>query len=156
MFPSSTRRRFLRGLRYHFFPSLQAQCKIVTFEEEEDDDGGFLILCRELHADATPEANGSWELRFNIFVTTKTWWGRIDEKRKVPSTTLQEKLSAIGIRTKYDGGPIYPSLVGRSRGPVDPHDLLRRMEGLMATVDVTTLYTEPEDENETEYETTVT
>ena len=145
-----TRRSFLRGVLSHVTASPEPECKVVTFEGEEDDDGGFLVLCRELSCSASPEADGSWELRFNVYVTTRTWWGRIDTRRKIPSATLQEKLSGIGIATEYDGQPTYPSLVGRSKSPIDPNTLMAQLQGLMRNVDVQTLYTEPNDETDRE------
>jgi hypothetical protein len=82
----------------------------------------FLVEHRGLHCGVGRQADGSWQLAFSIFRTTKTWGGETEERVK-PSPTLQAKLRELGIVTENDG----LSLVGRSEVPVDAEELLRKM-----------------------------
>ena len=84
-----------------------------------------------------------------IETTTVFALGPVVTTRKVPTTSLQEKLlSFLGIETRLEGHPIYPSLVGRLPCRPDPNELLAKMKVLMATVKLCLLYTEPNDELE--------
>lgn len=108
-------------------------------------DGGFLVDCGELVCCAEGQ-NGTWKLSFDIYITTTTWEGRQETRRKVPSNTLREQLwNLLGIRTRLAGHPVYPSLVGRLPHRPDPHELLAAMRTLLVTVDLDMLFTEPDE-----------
>jgi hypothetical protein len=102
----------------------------------------FLVECGELHCGVGRQDDDTWLLGFNVYRTTKTWWGGTEE-RMVPSAALQQRLAEIGITVEYDGHPTYRSLVGRSEVPVDPGELLQKMQVSLAAVDEGLLYTVP-------------
>ena len=53
----------------------------------------------------------------------------------------------VGVETRLEGeGLLCPPLVGKVRRQPDPNDLLRRMQTLMAEVELRRLYEEPRDE----------
>ncbi len=139
-----TRRRFLHCLAEVIAPSRQPEYCITHFTESEG--RGFVVECRGLHWDVSQEADGTWYLSFHIWKTTTYPWGRVVTKRKVPSAVLREQVARIvGIETTLDGLCPYPSLVGKARRQPDPNELLRRMQKLMTSNEVKSLYTEPND-----------
>jgi len=128
-------------------PPPEPECKIAYLNEIDDGVDAVIITCRGLSCAANREDDGSWRVSFTIWMTTTYAVGPIVTKRKVPSTTLQEKLlSILGIETRFEGHPIYLSLVGRVPCTPDPDELLAKMKDLMATVELPLLYTEPNDD----------
>jgi hypothetical protein len=143
------RRLLLQFLITATTPPPRPDCEIAYFTEADDGSDGFTVECRGLSCGASPDADGSWHVSFTIWITTTMPFGPIVTRRKVPSSTLQEKLSAmLGIETAFDGELIYPSLIGTLPCEPDPNELLAKMQRLMATVELPLLYTEPNDEEE--------
>jgi len=128
-------------------PPPDPEFKIAFLNEAEDGVDAVVIECRGLSCGASREDDGSWSLSFTIWVTTVFALGPVVTTRKVPMSTLQEKLlSILGIETRFEGHTIYPSLVGRVPCRPDPNKLLAKMKVLMASVELPSLYTEPNDE----------
>jgi len=143
------RRLLLEFLITATTPPPRPECEIMHFNEAEDGSDGITIECRGLSCGMSPDADGSWHVSFTIYATTVFPFGPILTTRKVPSPRLKEKLLTIlGIKTAFDGDPIYPSLVGRLSSTPDPNELLVKMQRLMATVELPSLYIEPNDETE--------
>lgn len=123
--------------------------QITYFNEIDDGCDGFTIECRGLSCGAGREDDGSWNLSFTIWVTTTMPFGPIVTRRKNPSTAMQAKLlSIIGIETRFDGEPIYSSLIASLPCRPDPDGLLAKMKELMGSVELSLLYTEPNDVDE--------
>lgn len=130
-------------------PPPQPEFDITYFTEVDDGCDGFTIECHGLSCGAGREDDGSWHLSFTIEVTTTFAFGPIVTRRKNPSPTLREKLASIvGIETEFDGEPIYLSLVGRVSCKPNPNEMLAKMQRLIATVGLPSLYTEPNDEED--------
>jgi len=130
-------------------PPPDPDCKIAFLNEADDGVDAVVIECRGLSCAASHEDDGSWRVSFEIWITTIFALGPVVTQRKVPSITLKAKLwSILGIETALEGHPIYPSLVGRVPCRPDPDELLVKMKKLMATVELPSLYTEPNDDLE--------
>ena len=102
-------RRLLEKAISLLWPSPDPAYAITHF-----DDGDFVVACRGLHCGVGREDDGTWSVCFNVWITTRAWYGRLDSMRKVPSTRLQEAiLEILGIKTTLEDDPTYPSLIGR-------------------------------------------
>ncbi|MCY2987213.1 MAG: hypothetical protein NTY19_05005 [Planctomycetota bacterium] len=113
----------------------------ITYFDED-----YLVDCGELGC-MVRQADGTWEVSFDVYVTTEYPSGEVVTRRKVPSNTLREQLwHSVGIRTRLAGHPVYPSLVGRLPTRPDPNDVLESLTTLLATVDLDLLFTEPDDD----------
>ena len=135
-----TRRRFMRCLISAVAPSREPPEYLITHF-----DADYLVECKELNCSVEHDG-GTWTIEFNVYVTTSYPLGPTTTRRKVPSATLQTKLlEVLGIRTKLEGHPIYPSLTGRMRRRPDPDDMMAKLKDLLATTEVRLLYTEPND-----------
>jgi hypothetical protein len=84
-----------------------------TRRRHEDGIVDFLIDCGWLSCSGDRLPDQTWELIFNVWITTRTRLGGETMTRQNPTESLRKRLQEVGLSTRFDHDHCVKWLVGR-------------------------------------------